>query len=396
MITPTDTALVAQAAAEIRALVASTRQNIVEIGQRLQTVKAALPHGQWEAWLKREFDWSTSSAVKMMQVAAAFKSVTVTDLPLDVRSLYLLAAPSTPAAVRAEAITLAQNGTAVSVPKVKALINKHRGVVTLADVKAGGPALPVLQEPAPAETRADSVFNRTNAQVDWAWWTWNPVHGCRHNCAYCYARDIANRFYPEKFEPTFHPERLAAPQNTPLPPEAEADIRARCVFVVSMGDLFGNWVPQEWIDAVLAEVQAAPQWNFLFLTKFPQRLAEQRWPANAWVGTSVDEQYRVEIAEKAFRKVEAPVKWLSCEPLRERLTFRALDLFDWVVLGGQSASSGAPAFQPPWEWVEHLMRQAREAGCMLYFKPNLETRPQEYPGQRPTAAAPQARTPEMA
>ena len=31
---------------------------------------------------------------------------------------------------------------------------------------------------------------------------------------YCYARDIANRFYPEKFEPTFHPERLAAPQNT--------------------------------------------------------------------------------------------------------------------------------------------------------------------------------------
>lgn len=94
--------------------------------------------------------------------------------------------------------------------------------------------------------------------------------------------------------------------------------------------------------------------------------------------------------------MDAAVKWLSCEPLLEPLQFQRLDLFDWVVIGGQSQTSGAPAFQPPWEWVEHLMRQAREAGCMLYFKPNLETRPQEYPGQRPTAAAPQARTPEMA
>src|SRR6516162_6810904 len=98
-----------QAAHEIRALLTRTRENLVLIGQKLQTVKAALPHGQWEAWLRREFDWSLSSAVKMMQVADAFKSVTVTDLQIDVRSLYQLAAPSTPEAARAEAITLAQN-----------------------------------------------------------------------------------------------------------------------------------------------------------------------------------------------------------------------------------------------------------------------------------------------
>jgi protein gp37 len=138
--------------------------------------------------------------------------------------------------------------------------------------------------------------------------------------------------------------------------------------------------PHAWIDAVLAEVRAAPQWTFLFLTKFPQRLAEIDWPANAWVGTTVDEQSRVAIAEKAFRRVTASVKWLSCEPLRERLTFSALDLFDWVVIGGQSKTPESPAFQPPWDWVEHLLGQARAAGCHVYFKPNLETRPQEYPG----------------
>jgi protein gp37 len=210
------------------------------------------------------------------------------------------------------------------------------------------------------------TFNQTNDMVDWAKWTWNPVTGCLHACVYCYARDIAERFYPEKFAPTFRPERLKAPHFTKLPSEADTQIGWRNVFVCSMADLFGKWVPQEWIDAVLEEVRAAPQWNFLFLTNFPQRLAAIEWPENAWVGTTVDAQYRVKIAERALRDVKAPVRWLSCEPLRERLTFDSLEMFDWVVIGGQSASTQAPAFQPPWAWVEHLMAQARAAKCQVY------------------------------
>jgi protein gp37 len=224
------------------------------------------------------------------------------------------------------------------------------------------------------------TFNRTNQMVDWAWWTWNPVTGCLHDCSYCYARVIAERFYPEKFEPTFHPDRLKAPHYTKVPPDASHDVRAKSVFVCSMADLFGKWVPQAWIDAVLAEVRAAPQWNFLFLTKFPQRLAEIDWPDNAWVGTTVDEQYRVKIAEKAFRDLKAPVRWLSCEPMRERLTFESLEMFDWVVVGGQSAAGSEPAMQPLWEWVLHLENQARQANCRVFWKQNLTVRPREYPG----------------
>jgi protein gp37 len=241
------------------------------------------------------------------------------------------------------------------------------------------PTLHLIANAPPVVDGHRPTFNKTNEQVDWAKWTWNPVTGCLHNCVYCYARDIAERFYAEKFQPTFRPERLHAPHYTKVPEMAETEIGWRNVFVCSMADLFGKWVPQEWIDAVLDEVRAAPQWNFLFLTKFPQRLADIDWPENSWVGTTVDEQYRVDIAEKAFRKVNAPVKWLSCEPLRERLTFSSLDMFDWVVVGGQSQSTQAPAFQPPWEWVEHLWQQARTSNCLLYWKPNLHTRPQEYP-----------------
>jgi ParB-like chromosome segregation protein Spo0J len=62
--------------------------------------------------------------------------------------------------------------------------------------------VPPPEEPAekPVPT---STFNQTNDNIEWARWSWNPVTGCRYNCPYCYARDIANRFYQEKFEPTF-------------------------------------------------------------------------------------------------------------------------------------------------------------------------------------------------
>ena len=256
--------------------------------------------------------------------------------------------------------------------------------ITLAEWNRLHPDLQMTLRDTVEDYGTPSQFNRTDEHVEWAHWTWNPVTGCEHDCPYCYARDIAQRLYTylepaDRFTPVFYPGRLKAPYNTPVPDADPADIGEHNVFVCSMADLFGKWVPQYWIDAVFDRVEDATAWNFLFLTKFPQRLAEQSWPANAWVGTTVDKQARVATAERAFAGVQAGVKWLSCEPLLERLTFRSLSMFDWVVIGGCSASTQTPEFQPPWEWVEHLMAQARAAGCQIYVKPNLKTRPREYP-----------------
>lgn len=36
------------------------------------------------------------------------------------------------------------------------------------------------------------------SKIEWCDSTWNPITGCRHKCAYCYARRIANRFVSRK------------------------------------------------------------------------------------------------------------------------------------------------------------------------------------------------------
>jgi len=231
------------------------------------------------------------------------------------------------------------------------------------------------------EIKSDSkpVFNKVNENIEWAKWSWNPQTGCKHNCSYCYARDIANRFYKQGFKPTFHERRLSAPGNTKILEKDKNVSGINNVFVCSMADLFGDWVPKTNIQKILDVVKKYKEWNYLFLTKNPKRLLEFKFPDNAWVGTTIDYQKRVKSAENSFRELKAKIKFVSCEPLKEKVVFNDISVFDWLIIGGQSESSKEPEFQPEWDWVESLLIQARKANVKVYFKPNLEVRPKEYP-----------------
>jgi protein gp37 len=208
--------------------------------------------------------------------------------------------------------------------------------------------------------------------IEWARRSLNTVTGCLHDCPYCYARDIAERVYPQKFAPSFHPARLSAPANEPVPPEARSDPAYGNIFANSMSDLFGQWVPADWIEATIEMARRNPRWRFLVLTKFPQRAQEFDFPENWWMGTTVDAQARVANAERAFERIRCGTKWLSCEPLLQPLTFERLDLFQWVVVGGASSSTKTPAWVPPFDWVAELQLAARLAGCAIYQKTNLK------------------------
>jgi protein gp37 len=238
-----------------------------------------------------------------------------------------------------------------------------------------------------SKPKGKAKFNSSPGDgISWASWSWNPVTGCLHDCEYCYARELATSaklepYYPAGFKPTFRPERLAAPANTSVPKGDDPALRR--VFVVSMGDLYGQWVPSDWIEQVHAACAANPQWQYIFLTKNPGRYARHPPPPGAWVGASVDRQKMVRIAENAARRIDnAAVKWLSLEPMKEELRFTDLSMFDWVVIGAQTATSQpdgkggkgkvvVPAFAPPFEWVARIVAQAREAGLPVHMKPNL-------------------------
>lgn len=223
------------------------------------------------------------------------------------------------------------------------------------------------------DTADDSMGN-----IEWAQWSWNPITGCLHECPYCYARDIAERFYEQKFAPSLWPRRLSAPMNMRVPHGADVDITKKNVFSNSMSDLYGRWVPDEWINAVLETMRGSPEWNFLMLTKFPKKAAEFAYSANCWIGASVDMQARVKATESAFERIECGVKWLSLEPLIEPLTFTNPQLFNWVVIGGASKSSHTPEWVPPADWVIRTAAQFLDHGASIYLKTN--GRPREHPG----------------
>lgn len=245
--------------------------------------------------------------------------------------------------------------------------------------------------------KGKATFNQQKGtEIGWAMWSWNPVTGCNHGCNYCYARAIATSrdmaaYYPAGFTPLFHHERLDAPANTPVPVRATEEPAHGRVFVCSMADLFGAWVPQEWIDQVVASTVANPQWEYLYLTKFPQRYDRLQLPASGWIGASVDEQHRAELTLTAMRKVSGvKVKWLSLEPLLEPIKFSTLEGIDMIVIGAQSENIGQnPAFSPSFEWVADLVATARRDGCKVWLKTNLlGTVSGQWPGMKMPQEAP--------
>jgi protein gp37 len=171
------------------------------------------------------------------------------------------------------------------------------------------------------------------------------------------------------FEPALHMDRMDAPVNMRNTKHIQDGDR---VFVCSMADLFGDWVPEHWIDLVLQEVVNNPQWTFLFLTKNPKRYKEFCFPDNAWIGATVDRQTRVRPTEIAMDAACAKIKFVSCEPLLEQVHFNVPDIFDWFIIGAKS--EGKRKVQPEKKWTMDIVRQAHRCGKKVWMKDNLSAK----------------------
>ena len=210
------------------------------------------------------------------------------------------------------------------------------------------------------------------AKIEWTDRSWNPVTGCRHGCRFCYARRWAQRL-GYGFAPKFWPERLAQPARTRKP---------KRISVSSMGELFGEWVPRQWVEKVLTVVRECGHHTFQFLTKNPERLSEfNPWPGNAWVGASAADQKMADKAIARLADVDASVRFVSCEPLLDSIGLTCGDFLDWIIIG---ACTGPMASEPKASWVNDLTTDARSIGAAVFYKPNLTwpNPPREFPRPR--------------
>lgn len=240
--------------------------------------------------------------------------------------------------------------------------------------------------------------------IEWCDYTNNAVGGCFHDCqwampdgsiANCYAEDVADRLaqkaYPEGFRHHYwRPDLLQAPLGVKQPSR---------IFWSSMADLFGHWVPDEQIHAVLDACRAADWHTHILLTKNAPRLHHFSFPPNCWVGISAPPSFMMGkpltftqqdrwfyAAVRALCRCDARVKWISFEPLSYNITDGMsadgweffLDQIGWAVIG--AASNGAIKYQPDPAWVENLIDCLDCAsGCPIFFKGNLKGNPAANP-----------------
>ena len=207
-----------------------------------------------------------------------------------------------------------------------------------------------------------------SSHIEWTEATWNPVTGCDEispGCAHCYARTFAERFrgvpghpYEMGFDLTLREGRLRQPLDWKKP---------KVVFVNSMSDLFHDNVPESYIRQVFEVMRKAHWHTFQVLTKRSERMADvasrMNVPDNVWMGVSVENQ-RWTTRIDDLRRVDAAVRFLSCEPLLGPLDLN-LEGINWVIVGGESGH-GARPMNP--DWARNIRDRCVDEGVAFFFK----------------------------
>jgi protein gp37 len=209
----------------------------------------------------------------------------------------------------------------------------------------------------------------TNSSIEWTEATWNPLTGCTKispGCKHCYAERLAKRLkamgnpnYSNGFRLTLHEHALKLPLTWKKP---------RFIFTNSMSDLFHNDVPEEFVQQVFDVMRRAHWHTFQVLTKRSERLLEIspriEWPANVWMGVSVENQDYAFRAEH-LRQTNAQTRFLSVEPLIGPVSDIKLNGIHWVIVGGESGPKARPLKE---EWVVALRDQCIKEGVAFFFK----------------------------
>jgi len=212
----------------------------------------------------------------------------------------------------------------------------------------------------------------TTTSIEWTEQTWNPTTGCTKispGCKHCYAETMAMRLqamgvkgYDNGFGLSILSERLGEPLKRK---------KATVYFVNSMSDLFHEDIPFSFLDKVFDVIVRTPQHTYQILTKRAAAMREyfasgsRAVPRNVWLGVSVENREHGVPRIDQLRRIDAPIRFLSVEPLLEDVGELDLDGIHWVIVGGESGPKARP-MNP--KWVEAIHKSCEQQGATFFFK----------------------------
>lgn len=177
-----------------------------------------------------------------------------------------------------------------------------------------------------------------DSAIAWTDHTFNPWMGCTKvspACDHCYAEALGKR--TGRVQWGDDAERVPTSDaywRNPVKWNAKAREAGRpaLVFCASMADVFEDRLELDpWRARLFELIEETPHLIWLLLTKRPENVNRMTkpgiWPyglpMNAWIGTTVEDQQRANERIPALLEIDAPVRFLSMEPL-----LGAVDLFD--------------------------------------------------------------------
>ena len=201
--------------------------------------------------------------------------------------------------------------------------------------------------------------------IEWADSTLNLAWGCTKvslGCEKCYMFRLSKIFGRDPENPK--PRKI---QNI-LRDLKKFGQSSRVIFLNSMTDTyhenFSNELIQEWFD-----ILAKTPHEFIILTKRINRAynfhKSYKVPKNFWIGTSVENKNTLHRIQK-LKLIDAKIKFVSFEPLLQRLGKIDLTGLQWIIVGGESDYNSPRPFKI--EWAREIRDQCRKFEIPFFYK----------------------------